>query len=190
MRIICRREACIRFLTEILRMTVFDIFVFIVAAIAVFTGWRRGFAVQAFNFFAIVLGLFVAATTGPVAGAKLGFDPSYAVPAGFLVIFLLVAGVLLLIGRFMRKMLRSIGLGSLDVLLGILVSLLKTALILGILCTVFDKFNDGAHFIDRSKLDKSVTYRPLCRTVEVLGVWGREVGTGTEEVVRDALDKI
>ena len=171
-------------------MTIFDIFVIAVAAIAVFTGWRRGFAVQAFNFFAIVLGLFVAASTGPLAGVKLGFDASYATPAGFLVVFLLVAGALLILGRFMRKMLRSIGLGPLDVLFGILVSLLKTALILGIMCTVFDKFNDGAHFIERSKLDKSVTYRPLCRTIEVLGVWGREIGTGTEEVVRDALDKI
>ena len=78
----------------------------------------------------------------------------------------------------------------LDVLLGILLSLLKVALVLGILCTIFDKLNDGAHFIPQSTLDRSVTYRPLCRMVEALGVWTREAGDGTEKIVRGTLDNL
>lgn len=169
-------------------MTLFDIFVFIIAGVAVFTGWRRGFAVQAFGLCAIVLGLIVAAKTGSFAGAKLGFDHQYATPAGFLIVFLLVSGVLLLIGFLMRKMLKSTGLGSMDVVLGILFSLLKAALILGIFCAIFDKFNDGAHFVPQQTLNKSLTYRPLCRTIEVLGVWGREAVDGGEAAVKEIFD--
>ena len=171
-------------------MTIFDIVVCVIAAVAVFNGWRRGFAVQAFGLFAIIVGLFVASRTGAEAGAKLGIESDYATAAGFLIVFLCVAGVLMLIGRLIRGVFRFAGLGMFDVLLGILLSLLKVALVLGILCTIFDKLNDGAHFVSRSTLDRSLTYRPLCRVVETLGMLGFEAGTGTEKIVEKTLDSI
>lgn len=171
-------------------MTIFDITVCVIAVIAVIDGWRKGFAVQALGFIAIVLGLFVAAKTGAQAGAKLGFDSAYASAAGFLIVFVCVAGILLLLARLLRKMFKFAGLGMLDVLLGILLSLLKVALVLGILCTIFDKINNGTHFVPQSTLDRSVTYRPLCRTVETVGVLGREAGLQTEKAVEKTLDNI
>lgn len=175
---------------ELLTMTIFDIAVLVIAAIAVINGWRRGFIVQAIGLAAILLGLFAAVGTGAEAGAKLGIDPRYATPAGFLIVFIGVTAVLLLLARLLRKLFRVAGLGILDVLLGILLSLLKVGLVLGILCTIFDRLNDGAHFIPQSSLDKSVTYRPLCNIVEACGVWGREAGLQTEKMVEKTLDAI
>lgn len=171
-------------------MTIFDIVVCVIAAIAVFNGWRNGFAVQALGLAAIIIGLFVAARTGAEAGAKLGIDAGYATAAGFLIVFICVTGALLLLARLIRKLFRFAGLGMLDVLFGILLSLLKVALVLGILCSIFDKINNGAHFVPQSTLNRSVTYGPLCRTVETLGLLGREAGLQTEKIVEKTLDTI
>ena len=171
-------------------MTIFDIVVCVLGAVAVINGWRKGFAVQILGLVAIVLGIFVAAGTGAEAGAKLGLDPRYATAAGFLIVFCCVAGVLMLLGRLIRKMFKFAGLGILDVLLGMVLSLLKVALVLGILCAIFDKINDTAQIVPQSSLDKSVTYRPLCRVVSVVGVLSREAGLGAEKMVEKGLDRI
>lgn len=171
-------------------MTVFDIVVGIIAVIAVINGWRRGFAVQAVGLAAIIIGIVVAVRTGAEAGARLGIDGRYAAVAGYLLVFLCVTVALMFIGRLVRKMFRFAGLGVVDVLLGILLSLLKVALVLGILCTIFDKINDGAQFVPRSSLDRSLTYRPLCRVVTTLGVLGGEMADGTTSVVEKTLDNI
>ena len=171
-------------------MTIFDIAVFIIAVIAAINGWRRGFAVQALGLAAIVLGIFAAVKTGAEAGAKLGIDERYAAAAGFLAVFVCVTLVLMLVARFIRKIFKFAGLGMIDVLLGILLSLLKIALVLSILCTIFDKINDGAHFVPRSTLDKSLTYRPLCNVVSAFGMLGREAGGETEKIVRKTIDNL
>lgn len=171
-------------------MTIFDIIVCVIAAIAVFNGWRKGFAVQALGLVAIVLGLIVASRMGAEAGAKLGIDSRYASVVGFLIVFLCVTLVLMLVARLFRKMFKFAGLGFIDVLLGIVLSVLKVALVLGILCTIFDKLNDGAQFVQQSTLDKSVTYRPLCRIIGACGVLGREASDQTEQIVKDALETI
>lgn len=171
-------------------MTIFDIIVCIIAAIALFNGWRKGFAVQALGLIAIVLGVIAASATAAEAGAKLGVDHKYAAVVGFLIVFVCVTAVLLLLAHFIRKIFRFAGLGLVDVLLGIVLSLLKVALLLGVLCTIFDKLNDGAHFVPQSSLDKSITYGPLCRMVETFGVWGREAGDQTEKIVKKTLDTI
>ena len=171
-------------------MAIFDIVVFVIAAIAVINGWRRGFVVQAFGLAAIILGIFVAIRTGAEAGAKLHIDPRYATAAGFLLIFVCVVGALLLIGHLIRKLFKTAGLGLFDVLFGIILSLIKVALVLGILCTIFDKLNDGAKFVPQSSLDRSITYRPLCNVIEVFGVWSKAAGDQTEKIVDKALDTI
>lgn len=164
-------------------MTIFDIAVFVIAAIAVVNGWRRGFAVQVFGLIAIALGLVAAVQTGAEAGARLGIDHRYATAVGFLLVFLCVAGVLLLVGHLLRKVFRFAGLGIMDVILGVMLSLLKVALLLGILCSIFDKINDGAQFVPQSSLDRSITYRPMCRLIDAFGVWGREAGQQVERTL-------
>lgn len=171
-------------------MNIFDIVVFIIFLIAVFNGWRRGFAVQAFGLIAIILGLIAAARSGADVGAHLSIDPHYATICGFLIVFLCVVGVLLLAGRLLRRIFKFAGLGFFDVLLGIVLSVVKVALLLGVLCVIFDKFNAGAHIVPRESLESSITYRPLCNTVSALGGVGKSLGDGTEKVVGTTLDNI
>lgn len=171
-------------------MNIFDIVVCILAVIAVINGWRRGFVVQAFGLAAIVIGVFVAAKTGAEAGVRLGIEAKYAAIAGFAIVFVAVVLVLMLVARLLRGLFKFAGLGILDVLLGVLLSLLKVGLVLGILCAIFDKVNDGAHFVPRSTLDKSITYRPLCNMVESFGVWGRTAVDETTRAVEKTLENI
>lgn len=173
-------------------MIIFDIFVFVVAVVAAFSGWNRGFAVQAFGLCAIVIGLIAASRAGAQVGAALGVNEAYALPVGFIVMFIVVAGAVMLVGYFMRKVLKTIGLGSMDVVFGVLLALLNTALVLGVVCTVFDTFNNARHepLIASQTLDKSLTYRPLCRLAETFGVLGREVGVDTGKITEEAMNNL
>lgn len=171
-------------------MTIFDIAVCVLAVLAVIDGWRRGFALQAFGLVAIVVGIFVAVRTGAEAGAKLPVDAQYAAPAGFFLVFMVVAIGLLLVGRVFRTLFKAAGLGMFDTLFGVIVSLLKVALVLGIMCAVFDRFNEGAHFVDRASLDRSLFYRPLCNVVDGVGMVAKSLEQGTEQVVEQAIQSI
>jgi len=171
-------------------MNFFDIFVCIIGAVAVVNGWRRGFAVQACGLAALVIGIFVAAKVGTRVGDALGVDERFASAAGFLVVFACVLAAMLIAGRIIRKMFDFVGLGILDTLFGVIFSLLKSALILGILCSTFDKLNGDGRFVSKRMLGRSVTYRPLCNAVDACGVWGKAVGDEADKLVEKAVQNI
>lgn len=171
-------------------MNLFDIFVCIIGVAAAINGWRRGFAVQACGLVALVIGIFVAAKTGGRVGEALGVDAHFAAAAGFLVVFACVLVLMFLAGRIIRKMFDFVGLGVLDTLLGVLFSLLKAALILGILCATFDKLNGNGRFVSEQTLGRSITYRPLCKAVDACGVLGSAIGDGAEKIVDEAVKNI
>lgn len=171
-------------------MNLFDIFVCIIGVAAVVNGWRRGFAVQACGLAALVIGIFVAAKVGTRVGGALGVDERFASAAGFLAVFACVLAVMFIAGRIIRKIFDFVGIGVLDTLFGVIFSLLKSALILGILCSTFDKLNGGGRFISKRTLERSAVYRPLCDAVNACGVWGRTVGGQAVESVEKAVQNI
>ena len=171
-------------------MVIFDIVMCIVAMAAVISGWRRGFIVQAFGLAAVIAGIAVAARTGAEAGMRLGIDPRYSALAGFFIVFVCAALVALLIGHIIRKIFRSAGFGILDILLGIFLSFVKVAIVAGIGCAVFDRINNVTEFVPRSTLDRSITYRPLCRLAENLGLLSLEALDGAAQAVDKGLDHI
>ncbi len=171
-------------------MNIFDIFVCIIAVIAVINGWRRGFAVQACGLAALIVGIFVAAKTGARVGAAMGVDERFAAAAGFLVVFACILVLMLIAGRIIRKMFDFVGLGILDTVFGVIFSLLKSALILGILCSAFDRLNGDGRFVSKRKLDSSIAYRPLCDAVEAFGIWGRAVGEEADRIADKAVRNI
>lgn len=149
-------------------MGIFDIVVSILALIALVNGWRKGLTVQACSIIAIIGGIWLASTFGADVGNLFGVEPRFEKAAGFLTIFLVVLIVLAVLSRMVKKLFSFVGLGVLDSLFGALISVAKVALVLGILCSAFDSLNAGGRFIEKKSLDKTIFFRPLCRTVEVL----------------------
>lgn len=172
-------------------MGIFDIIVSIIILIALVNGWRKGLTVQACSIIAIIGGIWLASTFGAEVGEVLKVEPRYAKAVGFLVIFFVVLILLALLSRMVKGLFRFVGLGIFDSLFGALLSVAKMALIMGILCSAFDALNANGRFVEKKSLDKTIFFRPLCRTMEVFDLFDIDkAGKELEKTVKQTVDNI
>ena len=149
-------------------MNVFDIIVYIALAWAVFNGWRRGFLLQLLSFGAVIAGFYFAAKYGAQVGVFLGLDNTTAAIVGFLLIFLASLVAITIVGHLMRAVLRFSGLGVADVLLGILFSVAKIGLVVGVLFSWFAAINKDYTWVERQTIEQSRWFTPVVRVVDNL----------------------
>ena len=152
-------------------MGIFDIVVGIIALVALVNGWRKGLIVQVCSIVAIVAGIWLSSAYGTEVGSMLSVDPQYAKPAGFMIIFAAVLVVLTLLSRIVKKLFSFVGLGAVDSILGALLSVAKVAIVVGFLCSAFNNLNGDGRFIEKSKLEASIFFSPLCRAAEVFDLF-------------------
>ena len=172
-------------------MGIFDIVVSVLALIALVNGWRKGLVVQICSIVAVVGGIWLASAFGSDVGAMFGIEERYSKTAGFLIIFLVVLILLAIISRMVKKFFSFVGLGILDSVFGGLLSVAKVALVLGVLCSAFDSLNAGGRFVEQGKIDKTIFFRPLCRTIEIFDLFEIEkAGKALEETVKKSVDNI
>ncbi|MEG1622187.1 MAG: CvpA family protein [Alistipes sp.] len=145
-----------------------DLLVGLVAAAAVYTGWRRGFILQLFSLAGIIGGAWLAARFGRCVGVYLHLDPSVATAGGFLLVFVGALLGLALLGQFVRKIFHFAGFGIIDTVLGIGVALLKGLLILSVLFSTFGRMNQNYTLMSKESIERSITFAPVCRISAVL----------------------
>ena len=150
-------------------MNTIDLIVSLVAAWAVFNGWRRGFVLQACSLAGIAAGIWLAVHWGTEAGEWLRLDPDIRTAGGFVVVLLAVVLLVAVAGRLLKRLFRFAGFGVPDVLLGIAVSLTKYLLLLSVTFAAFDALNDDLEMVDRQTLRESKSYRPIVRLAECFG---------------------
>ena len=159
-------ERLAQYYTLFVDMSIFDIIVYAALAWAVFNGWRRGFLLQLVTLVALVAGLFLAAQYGAVMGAMLGIDDSTSSIAGFVVIFLLSLLAVTIVGHLLRAVLRFTGLGVMDVVLGVLFSVAKVGLVVGVMFSWFATINDNYGWVEDTTIEKSRWFTPIVNIVE------------------------
>ncbi|MDE6569446.1 MAG: CvpA family protein [Alistipes sp.] len=138
-----------------------DWIVCIVFSFAVWNGWRKGCVVQLCGLAGLLVAVWLALHFGSAVGLHLGITPEYATAGGFVIVLLVVLIAAVLLGRGMRKLLRFVGLGFLDVALGIALAVVKYALLLSVLFSAFGRLNDGLRIVDPQTLAQSKTYEPI-----------------------------
>lgn len=79
----------------------------------------------------------------------------------FILIMVAVVAGLYLVCRFAQGLFKIVMLGWLDKLLGVVFSLVKGMLLVGVLIILFNTLNTSFHFISEEKLSESVLYTPL-----------------------------
>ena len=146
----------------------FDIVTLLVALWAVISGWRRGVILQLGSLAGILLSLYLAAHYGQEAGRLLHLGESWQTAGGFIVVALVTLIGVALLGRLLRKLFQFAGLGLLDILFGILISLTKWLLLLSALYTAFGALNRTLNLVEKEAFARSRTYYPVCRVAEVV----------------------
>ncbi|MCD7969376.1 MAG: CvpA family protein [Alistipes sp.] len=142
-------------------MIVFDIITGLLLLLALYNGFRRGFFIQLAGLAGLFIGAWLAMRFGGELGRFLCIDGKYAAPAGFLIILLLVILAMAGVGRMFKGVFKFAGLSLLDKLAGLVLSLAKTVLVLGLVLWGFDTMNRPRGWVDPSELERSVFYRPL-----------------------------
>lgn len=146
-------------------MVIFDIILSVILLWAVYTGFKEGVIVQLGGLAGLFIGVYMAFRLGPSIGKWLGLDPSISGIAGFIIVVITVIISLAIIGRIVRGILGAAGLGTLDKIGGVILSVVKMGLILGLLLYGFDSLNNNTRWVEDSKLNESKLYRPLVTTV-------------------------
>lgn len=144
----------------------FDVVTLLVGLWAVIAGWRRGVILQLGSLAGILLSLYLASHYGAEAGALLHLGESWVSVGGFIIVGLVTLMAVALVGRLARKLFQFAGLGVVDILLGILISLLKWLLLLSAIYTAFGALNRTLNLVEESALERSRTYKPICRVAD------------------------
>ena len=156
-------------------MNVFDLIIYLALAWAVFNGWRKGFLLQLVSFVAIAAAIYCAIKYGVEAGAMLGLEGTTASIAGFLAIFLAAIIVVTVAGHLLRAVLRFSGLGAMDVVLGVLFSVLKVGLIVGVMFSWFTTINNNYSLVEEQTIEESRWFEPITSMTDKLTPYFEEL---------------
>ena len=139
-------------------MNFFDIITLVALVWAVVSGWRSGFVSQLLGLVGIVLGVVLSIRYGATVGEILHIDPRFAVVAGFLITFVATLILATILAKLLARGLSFIGLGWINILLGILLSIVKGLLVLSMLYASIFALNGSLKFVEPQYFDKSFSF--------------------------------
>ncbi len=152
-------------------MNLFDILAAVALVWAIVSGWRNGLVSQIFSIVGIVAGGLVAYYLGEQVGAMLGIEQKLAHIVGGIVAFVGVLVLAVVASKLLRALFSAIGLGSMDTLLGIVLSAVKAALLVSCLFVAVEKLDEKVDFMDNRHFKQSHTFRPISSISKSVGDW-------------------
>lgn len=143
-------------------MNTLDIVLLVLFVPAIIRGLSKGFLEQAIGMVAIVVSVWAAFKFSKVAvlwvQPYLEMSETLLNVIVFAALLILVAVILMLIGKLLTKVIEMAALGWLDKLLGLIFSILLSGLILGVVIILIDTLNVRFGFIKSGILEDSVVY--------------------------------
>lgn len=149
-------------------MNFFDILTLVALAWAVISGWRSGFVSQLLGLVGIILGIVLSLRYGAAVGGMFGIDARFSVVAGFLITFVAVLVVATILSRLLAKVLSFIGLGWVNTLLGIVLSIVKGLVVLSMLYAAIYSLNLNSQLIEPDYFDNSISFDIIRKCAEPL----------------------
>jgi membrane protein required for colicin V production len=146
-------------------MSILDIILLICFIPAVIRGISKGFVEQLIALLSIIIGAWVAyhfgGTLSEWAAGYLQVNEKVLNVICFTLIIIVAVVLLFLVGRLITGVIKIVMLGWLNRLLGVVFALLKVALVLGLLVTLFASLNDIFGLVKQETLDSSFMYSGL-----------------------------
>lgn len=153
-------------------MNYLDIIILVPLIWGIYKGFNRGLVVEVASLAALVLGVWCALhfseLTAKILVNNIGIDisASYLSPVSFAVTFLVVAIAIVAVSRMIDKLLSAIALGGINKLFGAVFGGAKVFLVMAILLFFVNGLDKKTNFIDETKKDESLLYRPLIGFIE------------------------
>lgn len=146
-------------------MNTIDIVIAIILIFGTINGFIKGLFIEITTLVGLVLGVYGAIHFSYFLGGFLKdsvtWDESMIQVVSFAGTFLIILIALVLLGKALTKIAETIALGFFNKILGAVFGLLKYALILSIVLTVYDHINRSIRFVEKVKVKESVLYEPV-----------------------------
>lgn len=143
-------------------MNFIDIILIICLVYAAWSGFRDGIATQLAGLIALFAGVYLAFRLCDTVSEWIGMGGTVAGSViGFVIVLLAVIVIVVLLGKVLRGLFRITRLGMLDEIGGLVLGVVKMALILSVLIIGFESINRSRNLIAQKRLDHSLLYYPL-----------------------------
>ena len=143
-------------------MNILDIIILICLVPAIIQGVRKGFISQAISIISLIAGVWASAKFANLVGEWLSqyitASEQVLKVVSFAIILIVVFIILGLIGKVLDKIIRLVMLGWLNKLLGVVFSLAKCLLILGLITLAFNSLNTSFNLVKPEVLSESILY--------------------------------
>ena len=147
-------------------MNTLDIVLLVLFIPGIIRGLTKGFLEQAISLVGIFLSAYLAyrfyGRVGELIGPVLGLTDSALAIVSFVLLLMVILTVLIVLSKLLTKLIQMATLDWLNRILGLALSILVTAMALGLLITVFDSLNEKFNLVgDSPVLSGSVMYNLL-----------------------------
>jgi membrane protein required for colicin V production len=130
-------------------------------------GLRNGLFVELASLISFFVGIYIAVKFSYLIGGFIGGSKTAKVAAFVITLILIVVGIHLL-AKVLSKIASTLFLGWLNKLGGAFFAVLKTALLLGVVLSLFQKVNLNNALISKETQEKSLFFNPILKTSEFM----------------------
>lgn len=135
-------------------------------------GLRNGLFVELASLISLFIGIYIAVKFSylvrSAVGSVVSWSPKTVQVAAFVLTLIAVVIAIHLLAKFMTGVAGFVFVGWLNTLGGGLFAVIKTALLLGIVLSLFQKVNLNNMLISKETQDKSLLFNPIVKTSEFL----------------------
>ena len=146
-------------------MNILDAIILIALIPAIIQGLRKGFISQAISIISIIAGIWASARFANLVTAWVSqyitASEQILKIIAFALILVVVCIILGLLGKLLESILKIVTLGWINKLLGLLFSLLKAFLIIGMIILAFSSLNNSFGIVKPEIIDESALYGPV-----------------------------
>ncbi|MGM9787871.1 MAG: CvpA family protein [Candidatus Cryptobacteroides sp.] len=154
-------------------MNLLDIILLVLFIPAIIRGISKGFIEQIVALASLFLSawlayLFSNTVSGWLAQYISNVSPQILYVISFVIIIIVTVALLNLLARLLSNIVKTISLGWINSLLGVVLSIVNTMLILGIILMAFKSFNESTLHLSTELLDSSIVYKAISSVTDVL----------------------
>lgn len=176
-------------------MNTLDIVLLLLFIPGIIRGLSKGFMEQAVSLVGIILSAWIAwkyySSVGQLIAPVLKASQTVLDIVSFVLLLIVVILVLILLAKLLTKVVEMATLGWLNRVLGLVLSLFVTALVLGLLATVFDALNQRFELVTESKvLSESVLYPILRDFADMVFPFLKQIFAPVAEAAQEAVTSI
>ena len=146
-------------------MNYLDIIIIIIMVWSFYSGYKKGAIYMVVSLLAIILGLYAAIHFSYLVVGKLGEyigkDPEQLQILSYVITFVIVFGLMHLIGKILDKFLEAVALGFVNRLAGGAISVGIKIIVLSLVLWLFEQGNQIFPIVKQETLDSSTLYNPI-----------------------------